>query len=230
MVIMSTSNRLGWSDYINRYEEASDLENDLQGDVADIESNSFTQALQGWEDLSQEVYQNPNWKDLFSGGSNTFINSYVQNIATQAQNYMSGVELKVEQPNNPGHYIPLYAGTSYLDGDGDIEYDPKDIDNNPDDPNYGYANPANLFEMISGQCNTLFNDSGDAYFDNSGGYGPGLWTDWSWNGHLTFNCESDGSGTDNGEYCSACGSLQDWAPFIHLIGGDPSALNAALQA
>ncbi len=233
---MSTSGRLGWSDYVNRYEEASDLDNDLQGDAANIESNSVSKAVQGWEDLSQTVYQNPIWHDLLSGNNSDFAKSYIQNIANQAQNYMSNVVLKVEKPNDPGHYINLYSGTSseYTDDDGDqdISTHYNDLVQDPYDPDYWDAVPANLFEMISGKCSTLFNDPGNAQYDNPGGPRPGLWTDWSWNGSMTFNCEWDGDGNNNVCSCSACGSLQQWMPFIHLdaSGADASALNAALQA
>lgn len=224
---MSTTTQLGWSSYIQRYEEASDLENDLQGDVANIESGSAAQAVQGWEDLSQSIYQNANWQDLLKGSGGEFAKSYIGNVANAAQNYMESITLQVQQPNSPGNYINLYAGTSSIDGDGNID---EDFDETTtDSEGYTVAVPANLFEMIEGKYTNLINDAYDAYFDNPGGYGPGLWTDWSLHGNLSFNCEWDGSGTDNGEYCSASGSLQQWMPFIHLNGGDPSALNAALQ-
>lgn len=223
---MSVPNRLSWSDYVTRYQEASDLENELQGDVADIESSSVPQAIQGWEDL-QTLDQNPIWQDLFKGKQSDFVKSYVGNIITQSQNYLSSETLQVEQPNNPGHFINLYAGTSSLDGDGNIDENFQET--TTDDDGDIVAVPANLFEMIEGKYTNLINDAYDAYFDNPGGYGPGLWTDWSLHGSMSFNCEWDNSGTDNGEYCSASGSLQQWAPFIHVSGGDPSALNAALQ-
>lgn len=226
---MTHSTRLSWSDYVTRYEEASNLENDLQGDVADIESQSAQEAMQGWYDLSQEVLENPMWQDLLTGSTGASAKSYISNIENAAETYMSNITLQVEQPNSPGNYINLYAGTSGMDGNGDIDENFDETTTDDDGDTVPVA--ANFFEMISGKYTTLINDYGDAYYDNGGGYAPGLATNWSnSNNGLSFNTMWDGNGNDNGMYCSAQGTLQQWMPFIHLGAADDSALNAALQA
>ena len=225
---METSNCLSWSDYVTKYEEASDLENQLQGDVADIESASASTVLQGWEDLSAEIYNNPNWSDLLNGPNGTFIKGYVQNIQNNAETFLSNETLQVAQPNNPGGYINLYAGDVQSDGDGGFY---NDFDETDDE---GNVIPANMLEMIEGKYTNLVNDGGDAYFDvgmsgdpwyqHMGGQSVCPWA----YGGLNYNISWDDSG-DGGGNCYASGSLQQWAPFIHLAGGDDSALNAALQ-
>lgn len=225
---METSNRLSWSDYVTQYKEASDLENQLQGDVADIESASAATVLQGWEDLSSAIYNNPNWADLLKGSNGTFIKGYLQNIQSNAETFLSNETLQVAQPNNPGGYINLYAGDVQSDGDGGFY---NDFDETDDE---GDPIPANMLEMIEGKYTNLVNDGGDAYFDVGMSGDP--WYEhmggqsvcpWAYGG-LNYNISWDDSG-DGGGNCYASGSLQQWAPFIHPTGGDPSALNASLQ-
>ncbi len=222
---METSIRLSWSDYVAQYKEASDLENQLQGDVADIESTSAATVLQGWEDLSVTIYNNPNWSDLLKGSNGTFIKSYLQNIQNNAETFLSNETLQVAQPNNPGGYINLYAGDVQSDGDGGFY---NDFDETDDD---GDPLPANMFEMIEGKYTNLVNDGGDAYFDVGMSGDP--WYQHMGNcpwaqGGLNYCISWDDSG-DGGGNCYASGSLQQWAPFIHLSGGDDTDLNASLQ-
>lgn len=216
--------RLSWSDYVTKYEEASDLENDLQTDVANLESGNAQKALPAWEDISQEVYKNPIWKDLLMGANGNMIKTYISNIAGAAQTYMSNEVLSIQQPNCPGGTIPLYAVTgnpTWDDGSAENNYADTDEDGDPIQ--------ANFFEMISGQYTELANMKSDAQFfsrdfnqwqQHMGG------VNWA-NGGLNYDLTADDSGDGTG-WCTAFGSLQQWAPFIILTGGDDSALNAAL--
>ena len=90
-----------------------------------------------------------------------------------------------------------------------------------------------MLEMIEGKYTNLINDGTDAGFDVGPPGGDPSWQDHMGNspwaqGGLNYCISWDDSGNGSGN-CYASGSLQQWAPFIHLSGGDDTALNAALQ-
>lgn len=201
---------------IKRFIEGTDLVAEVQQDVNNIESTSFNTVLQGWTDLSQELETNPEYADLLSDPY-SMTKGYIQTVENDAENYMQGINLQIERPNwNPNsgdsQYIPLYSGSAYIDSTGDINETENGV--------------ATLWGAVTGQYTgtTLVNDMDDAYFDNPGGPGPGLSTNWS-QGNLNYMCQWDGNPNDNGEYCVAQGSLSNWAPYIVITGGDPSQLN-----
>lgn len=231
MTVSSTSH--SWDYYVTRYKEASDLLNQFQGDVSKIESGDYNQIVQGYEDLSTEIAKNPIWADLFTPGSPAL--ARLASINESVKTYLQGITVRVEDPNHPGQYINLYEGSSSEDGNGNIQ-------KNYAGASAGAGNPpANLYDLISGACGSLFTDPKDGYIPN------GNSSDANWNGAggLNFNSQVKwvsvpcGYNPHTGEpiyksvvvgnYVSASGSVQAWAQYLNLSqGSDPTALNNAL--
>lgn len=108
-----------WDYYVSRYEEASDLQSQLQNDVSQIESGNFNQIAIAYEDLTALIAKNPIWADLFTPGSPAA--ARLTSINQSMKTYLQGITLQVEDPNNPGQYINLYEGSTYYDSSGAIQ-------------------------------------------------------------------------------------------------------------
>lgn len=221
------ANRLGWSAYLENFQEGKELHDILGDAVSKIESNSFESCVQGWEELTILIQKDPRFANLLSDSS-SFACKKIAEVKNAAMNYMKSVTLEVQQPNNNSQYIPLYRGNSSVQG-GNINENFQDYGTD------GWGNkvpePATLYEAITGQVTSLITDAGDCYFNNPN-VRQGLWSNWSLHGNLQFNCQWDGNPNGNGEFCSACGSLGNWAPFIHLntSGASTSGLNKVLNS
>ena len=222
-----------WDVYVTRYKEASDLQNEFQTDVSEVESGNYQQVLQGYQDLAVEVAKNPIWADLLTPGSAAvarlaFVN---QSVKTFLQN----ISLTVQDPNNPGQYINIYEGTSSIANNGNIQKNYSGSSDGSGPP------PANLYDLVSGGCTSLFTDPNADYIPNGGSSSA----NWSGAGGLNFNSQGkwvlvptgynryDGERTYTSEKVgtniSASGSVQDWAQYLNLSqGSDPTALNNAL--
>lgn len=231
---MSVSeNTRSWDFYITRYKEASDLQNEFQGDVSKIESGNYQQIVDGYEDLAVLIKKNPIWADLLTPGSAAVARLAAVNDSVKT--YLQGITIRVEDPNHPGQYINLYEGSSSLDGNGNIQ-------TNYSGTSAGAGNPpANLYDLVSGACVSLFTDPNACYVPKGGSSDA----DWSGSGNLKFNskdksilvptgyCPSTGERTYTSEVIgtntSASGSVADWAQYLNLSqGSDPTALNNAL--
>lgn len=199
-----------FKDYLLQYEEASNLYNQVSGDVTNVEGTTIEGAAQGWQDLSDLS----SYSDLLDN-DNSGAQNWVTKVRGDAETYMQNTALEVAAPNNPGQYIPIYAG--YLNG--------YDSQGNIIEVATGQGT---LWEAITNPSSTFINEKFDAYFNNSGGPGPGLGTGWSENGSFSWETQQDGRG-DNGQYAAAQGTLSQWEPYIHLAGGDTSALNGDLR-
>lgn len=222
-----------WDFYVTRYKEASDLQNEFQGDVSKIESGNLQQIIDGYEDLAVQIAKNPIWADLLTPGSAALARLAFVNQSVKT--YLQGITLRVEDPNHPGQYINLYEGSSYVDGNGHIQKDYSGASAAGGNP------PANLYDIISGACTSLFTDPSDGYIPS------GNSSDANWNGAggLNFNSQEKwvsvpcGYNPHTGEpiyksvivgnYVSASGSVSAWAQYLNLSqGSDPSGLNNAL--
>ncbi len=222
-----------WDFYVTRFQEASDLQNEFQTDVSDVESGNYQQVLEGYQDLAVEIAKNPIWADLLTPGSAAvarlaFVN---QSVKTFLQN----ISLTVEDPNHPGQTINIYEGTSSTDNSGDIQKNYSGSSAGSGHP------PANLFDLVSGACISLFTDPNADYIPKGGSSSA----NWSQSGSLNFNSQGrwvlvptgynphDGERTytseEVGTNVSASGSVQAWAQYLNLSqGSDPTALNNAL--
>ena len=228
-----STNTRSWDFYITRYEEASDLQNTFQNDVSKIESGNYQQIVEGYEDLATQIAKNPIWADLLTPGSAAVARLAAVNDSVKT--YLQGITIRVEDPNHPGQYINLYEGSSSVDGNGNIQ------ENYTGTSAEGGNPPANLYDLISGACGSLFTDPNACYIPK----GNSSDADWSGSGSLNFNSKDKwvsvptGYNPHTGEptytpeivgtYVSASGSVADWLTYLNLSqGSDPTALNNAL--
>lgn len=222
-----------WDFYVTRYKEASDLQNTFQNDVSEVESGNYQEIVQGYQDLANEIAKNPIWADLLTPGSAALARLAFVNQSVET--YLQNITLRVEDPNHPGQYINVYEGTSSTDGRGNIQ-------ENYSGASAGSGHPAaNLYDLVSGGCGSLFTDMNSDYIPNGGSSSA----NWSGAGGLNFNSQGkwvlvptgynphDGERTYTSEQVgtniSASGSVSAWAQYLNLSqGSDPTALNNAL--
>lgn len=196
--------------------EGNDFLGELRQDVQNIESGDVTKIEMGYLDLSNFLAKNPEFADILKNAYGS-ANSAAANSLSDAKTYLQSIALQVQRPNTSGpDYITLLEGSSYVyddGGDDEIGYN-------------GSLQTATLWDLLQNPNMSLTLDSGDCYYDNPNGANQGLGTDWSMSGQI--NCGVavwDGNQTDNGMYDAPQASASAWAPFIHMTGGDPSALN-----
>ncbi len=229
-----STNTHSWDFYVARYEEASDLQNTLQNDVSKIESGNLQQIVEGYEDLAAQIAKNPIWADLMTPGSAAV--ARLASINQSVKTYLQSITIRVEDPMHPGQYINLYEGSSWDDGYGKIQEKYTGTSAEGGHP------PANLYDILSGSCTSLFTDPNACWIPFGGSSAA------NWNGANGLNVNSEYKRVKVlighnpitnapiytyqyvGSKISASGSVGDWFPYINLSqGSDPSALNNALS-
>ncbi len=205
---------------IRRFIEGTDLLGQVQRDVKEIESGNINSILSGWNDLTLELPKVAEYSDLFSDPYSMNKNFLSRTIG-DAQTYLQNATLEIEQPNSPGNYINLYAGSdSMVDGEINETFNDQDA--------YGNPIPVTLWEVVNNPSLSLVNNYSDAEWNSDygkQGHQGGLNTDWGNSSNFSWYDMSASSG-DGTMWSSAQGSLSQWSSFIHLANlGDPSALN-----
>lgn len=215
---------------LKKYIEGADLLGQLQQDVQQIEGSSVSAITAGYDNLEAGFSQNPEYQDLTKDRF-SMVNSFIDNTLSDANTYLSSITLEVAQPGEPaGNYVDLIPGSASIQQTGNSNLawggGPDgtpfflDVNESFTEDDYGYleANAATLLTFIQDPTASMIVDPA---FCATGGNNAGarIGTDWSESGNINVS-------VNNGDYCAPQGTLSQWAPYIHMSPGDPSALNA----
>jgi hypothetical protein len=166
----------------------------------------------------QFITEGGNWhfRDLIRSSAGAAVNSVVQGEINNLISYMSHIIITVPDPNDPGKYIDLYAGTLTDDGDGIHEHY-KD----------GGGAPCSLWELATDMDLTLINNKWDAEGSQDDKNAA-----WENDPNLQGYDEKDGNPENWQYYYAAQGTYAQWKQYIHLDTrfADTAGEQAALKA
>lgn len=223
---MATLTMIKW------YVEGTDFLAKMQSDVQAIESGSVPDIVTAYNDLSDGIQNDPEFQNILND-PNSRAKTVLQDTTSDSKTYLQSILLEVEDPGQAGTsnpYMPLFVGTvNYTrQGDSNTQTDGLFYDLESGPGTFDGADPAHLTNPTASLWDKMSDPNASLVTDatytasNSAVSGSSMGTDWSTSGQIGIT-----TGYMDGNYFAAGqGTLSQWAPFIHMVGGDPSALNA----